>query len=141
MISELSAKFQKLYEETNEKAKKNLLTQLKQSEEMTRFYTGLNSFDLFLGIFNALLPALIDDKRFKISLQEQFLMTLMKLRLNLSTTDLAYRFGVSRVTACRYIEKFVTVMFVRLPPVLIFLPKYPFSQSIKCIIPENFFLQ
>ena len=70
MISELSAKFQKLYEETNEKAKKTLLTQLKQSEEMTRFYTGLNSFDLFLGIFNALLPALIDDKRFKISLQD-----------------------------------------------------------------------
>ena len=128
MISELSAKFQKLYEETNEKAKKTLLTQLKQSEEMTRFYTGLNSFDLFLGIFNALLPALIDDKRFKISLQEQFLMTLMKLRLNLSTTDLAYRFGVSRVTACRYIEKFVTVMFVRLPPVLLRFPEQKASE-------------
>nr|CAH0098439.1 unnamed protein product [Daphnia galeata] len=100
MISELEVQHKtlslKLNEQIEGKPKKSLLSELEKSEQMTLFYTGLNSFELFLGIFNSLLPALVDDKRFKISLQEQFLMTLMKLRFNLSTTDLGYRFFVKK---------------------------------------------
>jgi hypothetical protein len=59
----------------------------------------------------------------------------MKLRLNLSTTDLGYRFEVSRVTACKYIEKFITVMFVRLPPVLL---RFPDKEASEYTMPLSF---
>lgn len=55
-------------------------------------------------------------------------MTLMKFRLNLDVTDMAYRFGVSRTSACKYIEKFITVMYVRLPPVVLRWPEEEASQ-------------
>lgn len=74
------------------------------------------------SIFKAILPALPDDPRFKISLLEQFILVLMKLRLNLRQRDLAYRFGISKESVGRYIEKFVNVMFVRLPDSLLLWP-------------------
>jgi hypothetical protein len=139
MISELPVKHHtasiKLYEAVKGKPKKSFLSKLEKSEQMTLFYTGLNSFELFIGIFNALLLALVDDNRFKISLQEQLLMTLMKLRINFSLTDLGYRFEVSRFTACKYIEKFITVMFVRLPPVLL---RYPDKEAYEYTKPLSF---
>ncbi|EFX78789.1 hypothetical protein DAPPUDRAFT_320018 [Daphnia pulex] len=139
MISELPVEHHtaslKLYEAVEGKPKKSFLSKLEKSEQMTLFYTGLNSFELFIGIFNALLLALVDDNRFKISLQEQFLMTLMKLRLNLSLTDLGYRFEVSRFTACKDIEKFITEMFVRLPPVIL---RYPDKEASEYTMPLSF---
>ena len=91
---------------------------------MTLYYTGyVNNFDLLSDIFYALHPALYDDPRFSISLKEQFILTLMKLRLNLGNNDLAYRFDIHPTTVKRYIEKFMDVMYVRLPPVLLLWPE------------------
>ena len=112
-----------------------ILSQVESSEEMMRYYTGLNSLELFNGTFEALLPALKNDPRFKIELKEQYLMTLMKLRLNLSNKDIGYRFGVSPSTVCRYIDKFVNVMFVRLPPVLL---RWPDEEASQFTMPLSF---
>ena len=62
-------------------------------------------------------------------------MTLMKLRLNLSNKDIGYRFGVSPSTVCRYIDKFVNVMFVRLPPVLL---RWPDEEASQFTMPLSF---
>ncbi|KZS05291.1 Uncharacterized protein APZ42_031570 [Daphnia magna] len=86
---------------------------------MTLFYTGLNSFKLFTGIFKSLKPALRSDTRFAATLEEQFLITLMKLRLNLSRRDIAYRFKITIPTVTSYIEKFINAMFIRLPVALL----------------------
>jgi hypothetical protein len=86
---------------------------------MTLFYTRLNTLKLLSGIFQSLKPALWSDPRFALTLEEQFLVTLMKLRLNLSRKDIAYRFKISINTVTTYIEKFVNAMFIRLPIVLL----------------------
>ena len=102
--------------------KSSFINELENDDTKTLYYTGLNSFKLLTTIFNALLPALHQDPRFKVSLKEQFIITLMKLRLNLGIQDLGYRFGVSKKTVSSYIEKFINVMYVRLPPALLLWP-------------------
>ena len=71
--------------------KSSFINELENDDTKTLYYTGLNSFKLLTTIFNALLPALHQDPRFKVSLKEQFIITLMKLRLNLGIQDLGYR--------------------------------------------------
>ncbi len=100
----------------------SIMHQLENDETKTLYYTGLGSFNLLTAIFNALSPGLQEDPRYKISLKEQFILTLMKLRLNLGNRDLGYRFGVAKSTVGCYIEKIITVMHVRLTPALLLWP-------------------
>ncbi len=65
-------------------------------------------------------------------------MTMMKLRLNLATTDLAYRFTVSRTTACKYIDKFITVIAVRLPPALL---RWPNKEASEFTMPRVYMVR
>lgn len=87
---------------------------------MFTFYTGLKSYSLFLTIFNLCLPsmmALRGDgacRKPALSLKKQLCLTLMRLRLNLTQQDLAYRFQISVSTVSRYIHKWIDVMYVRL---------------------------
>lgn len=100
-----------------------MTNKLEKNEEMTKYYTGQNSFALLKNPFHALLPGLPNDDRFKILLLEQFILTLMKLRLNLGKMDLAYRFQLSKETVRHYFEKFIIVMHVRLPAALLLWPE------------------
>ena len=52
---------------------------------------------------------------------EQFIMTLMKLRLNLGDQDLAYRFNISRPTVSRYFARWLDLLYTKLS-CLIFWP-------------------
>ena len=49
-----------------------------------------------------------------LSLMDEFLITLMRLRLNLMVEDLAYQFRVSSSTASRIFHKWLGLMYVRL---------------------------
>lgn len=128
MIEELSGKHisssRKLHAALEElKLTHTMANKLENSKEMTLYYTGLSSFELLKHLYSALEPALHNDPRFKISLFEQFILTLMKLRLNLGNRDLGYRFKLSKDTVRRYIEKFIIVMHVRLPAALLVWPE------------------
>ncbi|XP_046438401.1 uncharacterized protein LOC124189930 [Daphnia pulex] len=61
--------------------KKKLINQITDNDKMTKFYTGLNS------------P---NTSKKSLPPMEQFLLVLMRLRLNLSEQDLAYRFNISQ---------------------------------------------
>ena len=43
-----------------------------------------------------------EDKRVKLGYLDQFCITLIKLRLNITEQDLAYRFGVAKSTVSNY---------------------------------------
>ncbi len=65
---------------------------------------------------------------------QQFLMTLMKLRLNLGNQDLAYRFGISQSTVSKYFQKWINVMYIRLQPVI----RWPSHEELYATMPTDF---
>jgi len=69
----------------------------------TKYYTGLPSYELLQVIFGLViigLPASFQNG--PCSVFQQFLIVLIKLRLNLGYQDLGYRFGVHYSTVSRY---------------------------------------
>ena len=106
----------------------SLLEEVKKDEGQLRFYTGLPTYSLFLTIFSLCKPGIEavsgpSVNASKLSLEEQLLLTLMRLRLHLKEADLSYRFHISVSSVSRYINKWVDVMYVRLQPVFMIWPK------------------
>ena len=96
-----------------------LINIIRENNKMTKFYTGLHTWSLFMTIFKLCEPAAAKLSKqslnqCKLTLQEQFLLTLMRLRLNLNFEDLGYRFGIHQSTVTRYFSKWIDVMYVRL---------------------------
>lgn len=77
-----------------------------------KFYTGLPSPSVFTWLSNLVCGCLKNHKT--ISPPDQLLMTLMQLKLGLSTPDLAVRFGITRKLASSVLENVVTNMACRL---------------------------
>ena len=82
------------------------------NDHLTKFYTGLSTWVVFLHLYMFLSPFLSQPKA--LSLMDEFLITLMRLRLNLMVEDLAYQFRVSSSTASRIFHKWLGLMYVRL---------------------------
>ena len=82
------------------------------------YYTGLPNKEILLGVFELVipLPGLKREYYWK-----SYLVTLMKLRLNLGYQDLAYRLGVSISTLSRRFNEMLDIMAIRLD-FLIFWP-------------------
>ena len=78
---------------------------LKGSNKVLRFYTGLSSFTVLMALFRIVSVAIPEKGAAKLSEFESFILTLMKLRLNASHYDLGFRFGVSESTVSRVFAK------------------------------------
>lgn len=94
-----------------------LINKIRNKDQMTKYYTGLHSWCLFEIIFELILPGIEHCSMLykkSLSYEEQFLLVLMRLRLNLGQQDLAYRFKISVGTVSKYIGKWIDVMYVRL---------------------------
>ena len=89
---------------------------LQNDDSKVRYYTGLPNFAVLLTLFNYLVNSrgVEFGNRSALDLFQQFMVVLMKLRLNLGDQDLAYRFNVSQSTISRYVAKWINVMYVYL---------------------------
>ena len=96
----------------------NVLTDdlLKSNKDAVKFYTGLPSYSLLKVVFDFVSAPLDKHRNSALSLFQQFLMTLLKLRLNLCDQDLACHFGVSQPTVSRNFRKWIDIMYTRLKP-------------------------
>lgn len=103
-------------------------------DDKVQLYTGLPSYALLNIVFNFVAPCIRHHHRSTTSKFSQFLMVLMKLRLNLTDADLAYRFGVSRSTVSRIFLKWITVMYARMKPLII----WPEREELKRTMPYEF---
>ena len=65
---------------------------------------------------------------------QQFILVLMRLRLDSPLQDLAYRFGISLATASRIFERWIDVMYTRLK----FLIIWPEREELRCTMPSVF---
>ena len=87
------------------------------NEDRVRFYTGLPGFDVLNTTFRFVSP-FVSRKSNTLTLFQEFVMVLIKLRLHVPLQDLAFRFGVSLSTVSRTFTAWLTVMDVRLSPLI-----------------------
>ena len=70
----------------------------------------------------------------KLKVEDEFLLVLVKLRLNLMFEDLACRFSVAKSTVCSIFHKWIEAMFICLK----FLIMWPPKDVIKANMPQMF---
>ena len=119
-------------EVTIEKQKINLYEEIKGDKKLMNFYTGLPNNELFLWVLS-----LLDEKIFKsskLSKEEQLLLVLMKLKLSLLLTDLAFRFGLELCDVSRIYSKWVRA----LSRAMKFLIIWPDRQALRKNLPRCF---
>ena len=102
-IEFLEAQLKKLKSTDHKKSQPFSIDQIKHNDHLISFYKGFPSFDLFLEFYHFLGPA-IDKLHYwetkpdarkrhhstKLTPMDQLFMTLVKLRLNLKSVDLAF---------------------------------------------------
>lgn len=94
-------------------------SEFRDNNEKVLFYTGLPSWNLLYCIYIFVLPYLSQSAKCTLSPFQRLMLTLIRLRLNLSGKDLAYRFGgVHETTVSRTFLNVLDVLFLRLNPLI-----------------------
>jgi len=102
--------------------------------DVIKFYTGLPSYPRLMAVFNFLSSALVQNKCSALPLFQQFLIALMKLRLNVCDQDIAYRFGVSQSVVSKNFRKWVNIMYIYLKPFIV----WPGREEVLKTMPDGF---
>ena len=106
-LAEVSEKYSKVLDDKNRldvmvlSLSKQVITEenLVNDDKKVKYYTGLPSYLLLKIVFDFVTVGLPKNYSFgACSTFQQFLITMMKLRLNVGDQDLAYRFGISQPT-------------------------------------------
>lgn len=115
----------------------------RDNNEKVLFYTGLLSWNLLCCIYNFVLPYLSQSAKCTLSPFQRLMLTLIRLRLNFSGKDLAYRFGgVHETTVSRIFFNVLDVLYLRLNPLIYWPereqsitkdPSNGFSQTLHCL--------
>ena len=108
---------------------------LKGDDKKVRFYTGLPNYEVFEKVYKLMEPLLSkDDKKSTISLFDELLMVLVKLRLGVPNQDLGYRFHVSSSWVSVVFHKWITLMSVELKCLV----RWPDSIALHEHLPSTF---
>ena len=95
-------------------------------------FTGLPNYAVFSSCLDIISPFLIDSKLSKF---EQFLLSLMRIKMNVSIKYLAYQFSVHYSTITRVFNNVLDVCYVRLVPLLVVWPE---MEAVKLSMPLSF---
>ena len=106
-----------IYESRRTDAKPFDWSELLGDDNKVLFYTGLPKFEILDTIFRHTAPFVIRKSQ-NLSPFQEFMMTLIKLRLDTPMQDLAYRFGVSLPTVSRVFLSWMVVLDTRLSPLV-----------------------
>jgi hypothetical protein len=80
------------------------------------YYTGLPTFEILKSLFSYLesyIPVKKSIRKFKM-----LILTLMRLRLNVTALFLSYEFKISVATVSRVITDVIDVMYIRMKPLV-----------------------
>ena len=98
------------------------------------FHTGLPNFKVLKSIFDHVLQTLPNEGLSKLTPFQEFMCTLLKMRLNTPLQGLAYQFGISKATVSRIILKWLIQMDIRLQDLII----WPDRESLRKTMPMCF---
>ncbi|KAL1485394.1 hypothetical protein MTO96_010116, partial [Rhipicephalus appendiculatus] len=108
---------------------------LREDPVKVAYHTGLPNFTVLVTVFNLVQLFVKHTPQNSLGKFDEFLVFLIKLKLNLPFQDIAYRFSVSESTVCRIFDKWLHVAFSRLRPFI----AWPSRQAIKRTMPQAFF--
>ena len=108
-------------------------SELRNDDKKVNFYTGLPSFEILNTVFNQI-ERFVTRKSQLLTPFQEFVLTLMKLKLNMPLEDLAYRFNVSVPTVSRVFQAWMTVMDKRLSSFI----KWPERENLWRTMPQCF---
>uniref|UniRef100_A0A3B5MKN2 THAP-type domain-containing protein n=1 Tax=Xiphophorus couchianus TaxID=32473 RepID=A0A3B5MKN2_9TELE len=106
----------------------------KDNDEKTKVYTGLPTFVSFMTIMDLIMPCLRKPNS-ALSPFHKCLLTLMKLRLNVSMLYLSYVFRVHYSTVAKTFSDVITFLNIKLVPSTVFWPE---RDQIKSTMPQLF---
>ena len=88
---------------------------LKNDDNKVCLYTGLPTYKVFSGLCSLLQPLVTKDEgKCCLSVPDEILLVLMKLRLDLPNDDLGYRFKLSPKTVSIVFQKWISIMSTEL---------------------------
>ena len=90
-----------------------LVRLIANDNDATQFYTGLSSWNMFEYLVSTVSPV-SEPACVKLFPADGLFLTLMRLRLNLTVKDLAYRFNISVTTVTRVFSKYIDCLFLSL---------------------------
>lgn len=108
------------------------LSSFEENDEKVRFYTGLPGFQILMTLFN-LLKDYLPSKSI-IGKFEGLVMTLARLRLNLSVNQLSYEMNVSASTVSQTFLAVIDVMYIRMKPLVM----WPEREALRKTMPIKF---
>ena len=109
--------------------------ELENDTKLLTFYTGFECLTVLMAVFEFVAKDLHHSGHHKLAEFDCFLLTMMKLRLNLNHYDLAFRFGICQTTAGRIFKKWIFLMHSRMGNSLI---KWPSRESLQRTTPFCF---
>lgn len=106
---------------------------LKDNDVKVKFYTGLPSFALLMGVLMQISPSLPTTER-KLSHFQMLLLTFMRLRLNLPLDHIAHLFDISRTTTSNLFHDIVSVLLAHLSPLVL----WPKRHCLQASMPHQY---
>jgi hypothetical protein len=91
---------------------------LQNDNAKVKYYTGLPNFEALMALFSYVNSSIQSNSRHALTCFQQFILVLVKLKLNPGDQDLAFRFGVNQSTVSRYFKKWIDVIYIRLCPLV-----------------------
>ncbi|XP_077354673.1 uncharacterized protein LOC144002881 [Festucalex cinctus] len=107
---------------------------LEHNNEKVNFYTALANFSLLMSVFRHVIAQVPTSSKNVLDSFSEFLMTIIRLRLNVPLRDLAYRFNTSESTASRIFEKWIEILDVRLRHIV----RWPNREDLRKTMPLTF---
>ncbi|XP_054594702.2 uncharacterized protein [Nothobranchius furzeri] len=108
-------------------------TTLQKSDRKVNMLTGLSSYSQLMVIFNVIMPYL--KHKSSLTLFQQYILALIKMRMNLSFDFLAFYFSIDSTTVSKLFKHCVSVMYCTLVPSLVIWPE---RESLRESIPYAF---
>ena len=111
--------------------------QLQENNDMVTYYTGLPNFETLMLVFELAEKVMLNSKEHgnrKLTNFDEFLLVMIKLRLNLQNKDLGYRFKVSKSSVSQISHKWLNILYYALQ----FLIRWPSREELKVTLPECF---
>ena len=103
------------------------------NDEKVQFYTGLPSFEVLKKTFSFVSPR-VNRRSLLLTKFQEFVLLLIKLRLNVPHQDLAYRFNVLRTIVTRVLATWLAIIDICLTPLIV----WPRREALQRSMPQCF---